>query len=490
MLMTEEKNIELNLELGLKKYFMSNFFKKLNNILEYGIYAFVFLLPIQTRLFLKDASLGGYVYEPGRISLYATDILLIILLFIFFLINYRTKKKGEALKKHNKYWWLIAGLEAVIVIGIFLAEDKLLAFYGYIRFLLGVSLFWLIIKARFSLEKLILVFITSVFLQTIFGIWQSLMQSSPHSKWLGLASHEAFSSGAAVIEVAGGGRWLRAYGFFDHPNIFGGVLAVALLFACFEILKYSLGGSKKMPLGDSKLETKIKEKINRINIPDNSLKMLVLLSVVSTLTVGLFFSFSRAAILGIFCSFIIILFLTIVKRDLLKQRRILEVILIFGCVFFIFYNVYNDLMSTRVSVNTRLEEKSVNERVESVKIAGGLWREHKLFGVGINNYGNAVQEKIPWDEGEYFMYQPVHNVYLLVLTEIGLAGLFFFVGILYYIFLNIFKKAFVSTGAYLKLPIFIFILILFMFDHWLWSLHFGVLFFWLLMGVMIRKDVA
>jgi len=26
------------------------------------------------------------------------------------------------------------------------------------------------------------------------------------------------------------------------------------------------------------------------------------------------------------------------------------------------------------------------------------------------------------------------------------------------------------------------------FDHWLWSLHFGVLFFWLVLGIIIKKE--
>jgi hypothetical protein len=27
-----------------------------------------------------------------------------------------------------------------------------------------------------------------------------------------------------------------------------------------------------------------------------------------------------------------------------------------------------------------------------------------------------------------------------------------------------------------------------MFDHWFWSLHFGVLFFWMIIGLMLREE--
>ena len=48
-----------------------------------------------------------------------------------------------------------------------------------------------------------------------------------------MAVHKAEELGTSVVETVGadglGERWLRAYGGLDHPNILGGILAVALL---------------------------------------------------------------------------------------------------------------------------------------------------------------------------------------------------------------------------------------------------------------------
>ena len=56
--------------------------KKIRKIIEYGLYLLVFLLPWQTRWIIKAGMINGGYSEYGTISLYGTDILLIILLMI------------------------------------------------------------------------------------------------------------------------------------------------------------------------------------------------------------------------------------------------------------------------------------------------------------------------------------------------------------------------------------------------------------------------
>ena len=65
------------------------FQKKLNKIIEYGLYLLVFLLPIQTRWIIKAGELNEY----GTISLYGTDILLIILAVLFIVAKFQILNK-------------------------------------------------------------------------------------------------------------------------------------------------------------------------------------------------------------------------------------------------------------------------------------------------------------------------------------------------------------------------------------------------------------
>ena len=51
--------------------------------IEYGFYLFLFLLPWQTRLIWREARLNGFTWEYGRLSLYATQLLLLALLLLY-----------------------------------------------------------------------------------------------------------------------------------------------------------------------------------------------------------------------------------------------------------------------------------------------------------------------------------------------------------------------------------------------------------------------
>ena len=55
--------------------------KFLNKIIEWGVYLFIFLLPWQTRLILKEGDLNGY-WEYGTASVYGTEILLYFLFLL------------------------------------------------------------------------------------------------------------------------------------------------------------------------------------------------------------------------------------------------------------------------------------------------------------------------------------------------------------------------------------------------------------------------
>ena len=240
--------------------------KIIKKIIEYGLYLLVFLLPWQTRWIIQAGEINEGYSEYLRISLYGTDVLLIILLLLFLfyklqITNYPARVllsgagKSQINSKHQipNYFWIICILELFIFISIFFADGKILALYKYSVFLLGAGLFWLVISADYNRIKLIWGFLAGIFLQACLGIWQFLTQSDFACKWLGIAMHNQAELGVSVIEIIGsdgiGQRWLRAYGGLDHPNILGGVLVVGILLLIGLLIEYSGFKNRKLDIG-------------------------------------------------------------------------------------------------------------------------------------------------------------------------------------------------------------------------------------------------
>ena len=454
----------------------------INKTIEYGLYLLVFLLPIQTRWIIKAGE-----SEYGTISLYGTDLLLAMLIALFVVYKVYSRKLRVASCELRVYWRLIAGLELIIFISIFFASDKMIAIYRYGVLLLGIGLFWLIVSANYNKIKLIYCFLAGIFFQAGLGIWQFLTQSSFACKWLGMAEHDASVLGASVIETISsidgiGERWLRAYGGMDHPNVLGGVLAVGILLIIGLIIKHSDFKVKKLEIGNWKLG------ISQIS---NFKFQISIFTSYFLLFTSLFFTFSRGAWLGLAVGVFIMLALMVVKKDLLGQKKLLQIILMSSVLIFILFSQFQDLVSTRLSNSARLEVKSNVERIESYKDSWEMIKGNWLFGVGVGNY---ILETGNWkleigDNAPVRRHQPAHNVFLLVWAEIGIVGLLFFIALL----LCVMRCELRVASCELRVAscaLLIAMIIMFTIDHWWWSLHFGIFLFWMILGLAIRESAG
>ena len=83
----------------------------------------------------------------------------------------------------------------------------------------------------------------------------------------------------------------------------------------------------------------------------------------------------------------------------------------------------------------------------------------------MGNYTLAIHNEIESTRSAWF-YQPVHNVFLLIFTELGVAG------VLVILLFGYFIRRIFNCNL---LPIFILFLLLALFDHYLWSLYSGLL---------------
>jgi O-antigen ligase len=263
------------------------------------------------------------------------------------------------------------------------------------------------------------------------------------------------------------------------------------------------------------------KKLNyELRITNYETEYFIIYFIILTFLSALFFTFSRGAWIGAGVGILAMFILAIIKNDWLAQKKLLKIILLSGIFIFIASTVFSDLVSARTSANLRLEAKSNSERIESYKTSFKIIKNHWLFGTGIGNYTLAVHDEINPDLPGY-AYQPAHDVFLLVWAETGVFGILFFVLLIAWIL--IFNFQFSPKGTmvifkqfsifqffkfknsleignwklkisqwfrrylhtnYLSIALIFSMLILFTVDHWFWSLHFGVMLFWVVMGLL------
>ncbi|MFA6416677.1 MAG: O-antigen ligase family protein [Patescibacteria group bacterium] len=428
---------------------MMNFFKRLT---EFFLLVFVFILPWQTKLILRPA-LNNF----NDISLYVSHLVLLLALICFFIYKIWTRDSG---RKTPLLWYFLGVLEIVMVVSFFYAPDKLLATFHYLLFLGGLGLFYLVREGinRAAYEdsclnrtRIIYVFLTSTFFQASLGIYQFLSQKSFAFKYLGLAAHDPEVVGTAVIETASG-RWLRAYGGLDHPNVLGGVLAISLILSAYLLAR---------------------KKIINSNIQIWGLIMLFFSYFFAL--IAMFFSFSRAAWLAYAVGMLILAWVIYKREDRWVAKRFLALIFFSVALLVIAALPYRELALTRFTATSRLEQISISEREDYAVQSGKIIKNHPWFGVGNANYVKYLEKNSSVSNFNY--YQPVHNAFLLVFAENGVFA--FLAVILFLIFLALSPRR--QNFAF---SIIVALVIMMMLDHWLISLPFGILFFFLILGLI------
>ena len=114
-----------------------------------------------------------------------------------------------------------------------------------------------------------------------------------------------------------------------------------------------------------------------------------------------------------------------------------------------------------------VDDASTDNSIEIIK-------KNTWLGIGAGNYVKQ-KEIVKTDATPY--EQPVHNAFLLIFAE---SGIFAFLSlILFLVFLT--KN---GRRQNFSLAIIVAIVVLMLFDHWFISLPFGILFFFLILGVI------
>ncbi len=380
-----------------------NIFKKITieSVLRVFLGAFLFFLPWQTVYIYKDQFLNGVKWEYGTLDFYATEMLFWVCAGLFMVWywrrvkNFRIKElKNFRLTKDRLFVLSCLCFVVYCFATSFWAIDREVAVQHALRILEAVLLFFIVFLGPLSSRVVALSFVTGAVLPSMLGIWQFLSQSTFDSTLLGLTEHAVDAAGTSVVVGDDIGRWLRAYGTFPHPNMFGGYLVFTVAVGLW-LLK--------------------DEENERIRLAMHAMLLIE--------TAALFFTLSRSAWIAALLVLLSYCYIAVFHKQ--KQLNVsIASLLVCACILTVCFSPLIRVRTEAVSAN---EVLSIAERVGGYHEAFALWKEHPWKGAGVGNYTAAVFAKDPTRFG--WEYQPVHNVPLLLLVELGLFGIVLIVGV-------------------------------------------------------------
>lgn len=405
---------------------------------KWGLPIFFFILPWQTRWIIDVVNVSGQPYEFGILSIYVIEIFLLFIVVLMGCINFAKESKLTIR--------LMLLLFIPIVISFLFVVDIRLAYVQAMHFAVAMLLFLALMDRNVSLKKVIISFTAGLLLPALLGIYQFVLGSSPSSTVLGMSEHFAERLGEAVIELRGG-RVLRAYGSFPHPNIFGGYLAVALA-------------------GIIGFWNQWKEKSTRIFLGVSGV----------ILSIALLMTFSRSAWLGLLLG-LLLGAIVLVYKNTARARLIVVPVALIAIVGILL------LTTGRLNMGSEIESRSITERVEQYQEFPQVVGKNWIFGNGIGNYTLAIDERFP--NREWWEYQPIHNVPLLIVGEIGLFGLLI-IGLWAASIDKINFARFPNREAVTAFMMGNVILIIAFFDHYLWSSWAGLALVVYVMALTVR----
>ena len=367
----------------------------------------ILLLPVQLgRHFWPDFTfILGLKIDYLAPTLYLSDILIVGILGLWGWEIRRIRYLiGKTLKR---YWWVIA-IFIYLLVNALLAQNQGAALYKFIRIIEFSLLGLYVAKNRYSLLTIRYPLFWAVVYSSLIATVQFFKQSSLGGLfyWLGERTFDLTTPGIAKA-VIDGRLLLRPYSIFSHPNSLAGFLLIALI-----------------------LTTPFLKR--------NKFWYLVYVFLAGSAIV---FSFSRSVwLIGLLILFIF--GAKKIKEMKIYSLKIRSLILSLGFLFFIFYFW---LFNTSFHFST---DEAFFQRTQLIKSSILMIKEYALTGVGLNNF--IVYLPNYWAQiGFTYWLQPVHNIFLLIMTEIGLIGLLIFLWFLFLTFKRIFKKSSITRPIFL-----------------------------------------
>lgn len=403
----------------------------------------VLFFPLQfgRHFWLPASYIFGLKVDYLSPTFYLQDIVILCLIFL---------KKKEIFFSFTRRKKILVFYFLLLITNVFFSLTPLLSFLAWLRisefFLLGIIISKNSRKALVFLERTLP---WILLIEFGLGLAQVVKESSIGGLFwfFGERTFNLLTPGIAK-GVWLGNVFLRPYGTFSHPNSLAGFSLVAIILI--------LGGKK-------------------INF------------------------FSK---LSIFLGFVLILLCF--SRTVWLAGLILGICFVFSKMFFglqngskskklslsfpYLFSLVGILVTIFLFLRTNIEISSFENRRKLAEYSFTIVKQSPLFGVGANNFiVSLAQKNTAWEW--FYWLQPVHNIFLLVASEIGLLGFGFF---LFFLWASFKKRP--------RLPVLVALAtILFtgLFDHYWLTLIQNQILFVIILGLcwgeenvkMARRDI-
>ncbi len=392
-------------------------------------------------------------------TLYLTDILITGLILSWILeslvsasgLSHAIKLASSNIVKLLILFFIVLFLLA----GVLHSNNPPVGIYGIIKLLEYVFLFTYTAKNFRKLNSFVLfsTFIAGVLAESFLTIAQYINQGSLGGI-LYLLGERSFNSQTPGIANASinGQLFLRPYATFSHPNVLAGYLFVFMTLIIF----YA--------------KQKFFKRQNAVVFFSLFLGSL-----------ALFLTMSRISIIVWSGALLFLLAYSFWKKTRMDFKKKIDLLLIRNRILLLMVFIIITFIFT-FPVGLRLfqfsfSDQAVVQREVLIKNSIIMFRQDPIFGAGLNNF----LVNLPFvqkQHGEVLYIQPVHNIYLLVLSQTGIIGFVLFL----YFLMKTYKRIEKSTN--IELPVLFFsIFFLGLFDHYFLTLQQGQIMFAVILGL-------
>jgi hypothetical protein len=401
-----------------------------------AVFLVTFPFQVQSLVYTGTNFLSGN-FNPFQVyAVHLPDIFLLISFLFWGLAHFNGEIVARITFGERKMAVLLMIFVMMVFGGILQASDKVLAFYLVAQMMVLGLFFMMVVNGVLKREEVLKYLLAGLAFQAGLAVVQYLLQHSAGVGFLGEPAISPDIPGVAKIDWDGI-KLLRSYGTFSHANILGGALFMAIVLGFYLFRK----------------------------------KHLLLVAFTALVSAGFLLSFSRSAAFALMAAFLLYVSLNEGKRTL---RYVLLAVSML--VFFIVAMNLEGVFFQRFFVMG--ESDAMVERANYMAISKRMLFDNP-WGVGIGGFTRSMQdystEKIaPW------VFQPVHNVFLLVANETGFLGAILLAGLLVYMFYSLVKSVSKKNGNHeernygqILLSILGGIVIICFFDHYFYSIYQG-----------------
>jgi O-antigen ligase len=394
---------------------------------------------------------GGDFFATGNFNPYTTffvhltDVFLMLAFTFWGAAVLRGRAGLVAEKGQAGLTGLLMTLLLAAVAMTFLSGDAVLSFFLSLRLTSFFLLYLMIANGVLAKDDVINYFLAGMAVQAGIAVLQYFLQHSAGLGFLGESQISPSTAGVAKIDF-GGERLLRAYGTFSHANVLGGALFMAILLS----FRPARG------------------------------KLWLTVLFLALFAAALIFTFSRSAFFALVAAFLI--YISINEGKLALRYVLFAVCLL---LFFIVALNLEGLFFQRFIFS---DTESGLERVQYMDISKNMFIEHPM-GVGMGGF-TSVMQSYTTEKLEPWIFQPVHNVFLLAANELGVIGGLLVLFLPVFIFYLLIKKVTRDDSddrekqyGHILIALLAGIVTVALFDHYFFTIYAGQALFFIYLGL-------